>query len=44
MAGLKQKQANLVEAEADMQALKDNIEVMQREFKVNYTFSFYYTM
>lgn len=41
MAGLKQRQANLVEAEADIQALKDNIEVMQREFKVNCAISFY---
>lgn len=34
MAIFKQKQANLAEAEADIQQLKDTIETMQRDFKV----------
>lgn len=39
MAVLKQKQATLAETEADIQQLKDNIEAMQRDFKVDH---FYY--
>lgn len=34
MAALKQKQSNLAEAEADIQTLRDNIDFMQRNFKV----------